>query len=136
MRLEEIQESFENELALLTDGSAQCDYLMLMGMEKEPIFSVRNDRDRIRGCKTAIWLRITDDKERVTFEADSDSLLVRGILSIFEAMYQGRTREEIRRCPPRFLERISGLVIYPEIKQNGLRNCYQKLSGDVSYSPE
>ena len=136
MRIEEIQRSCEQELALLTDGAAQCDYLMMLGMEMEPVFAVREDRYRIGGCRTAIWLRIREEEGRVTFEADSDSLLVKGILFLFGSMYQGRTREEIRGCPPRFIDQISELVIYPEIRHNGLGKCYRRLSGDISDAPD
>ena len=136
MKIEKVQDFYRQELALLTDESAQCDYLMLLGIKKRQASSIRDDMYRIGGCKTAIWIRIMDEKGKIKFEADSDSLLVNGVLFILEAMYQGKPREEIQACPPRFLDWISELVIYPEIRYNGLWKCYQKLSGDVLDSPD
>ena len=64
----------------------------------------------------------------VHFYSDSDSLLVRGVLSILEELYQARTPEIIKSHPMRFLDYISDDVIYPEIKENGLSKCYQILA--------
>ena len=100
----------------------------MLGMEKPLLDSLRVDRYRIGGCRTAIWLRAEDRDGMVHFYSDSDSLLVRGVLSILEELYQARTPEIIKSHPMRFLNYISDDVIYPEIKENGLSKCYQILA--------
>ena len=122
-RNKEISERFD----LLGDSFSQCDYLMTLGMSKPSVPQIRIDQYRIGGCKTAIWIRIGRSDQTVLFETDSDSLLVKGVLSLFDELYAGATAEEICKCPPLFLEHISEDVIYREIKTNGLQKCYLKI---------
>ena len=117
-----------DNLIQLQDPGSQCEYLLMLGMEKLPFDSLRVDRYRIGGCRTAIWLRAEDRDGMLHFYSDSDSLLVRGVLSILEELYQARTPEIIKSHPMRFLDYISDDVIYPEIKENGLSKCYQILA--------
>lgn len=122
-RNKEISERFD----LLGDSFSQCDYLMTLGMSKPSIPQIRTDQYRIGGCKTAIWIRIGRSDQTVLFETDSDSLLVKGVLSLFDELYAGAAAEEICKCPPLFIEHISEDVIYREIKTNGLQKCYLKI---------
>ena len=117
-----------DNLIQLQDPGSQCEYLLMLGMEKLPLDSLRGDRYRIGGCRTAIWVRAEKQDGRVHFSSDSDSLLVRGVLSILEELYQGRTPEAIKSHPMKFLDYISDDVIYPEIKENGLSKCYGLLA--------
>ena len=122
------EKKYIDSLLRLQDPGAQCEYLLMLGMEKPLLESLRVDRYRIGGCRTAIWLRAEDRDGMVHFYSDSDSLLVRGVLSILEELYQARTPEIIKSHPMRFLDYISDDVIYPEIKENGLSKCYQILA--------
>lgn len=122
------EKKYIDSLLRLQDPGSQCEYLLMLGMEKPPLDSLRADRYRIGGCRTAIWLRAEDRDGMVHFYSDSDSLLVRGVLSILEELYQARTPEIIKSHPMRFLDYISDDVIYPEIKENGLSKCYQILA--------
>ena len=117
------EKKYIDSLLRLQDPGAQCEYLLMLGMEKPLLDSLRVDRYR-----TAIWLRAEDRDGMVHFYSDSDSLLVRGVLSILEELYQARTPEIIKSHPMRFLDYISDDVIYPEIKENGLSKCYQILA--------
>lgn len=122
-RNKEISERFD----LLGDSFSQCDYLMTLGMSRPTVPQIRTDQYRIGGCKTAIWIRTGLSDQTVLFETDSDSLLVKGVLSLFDELYAGASAEEIRKYPPLFLDHISEDVIYREIKTNGLQKCYLKM---------
>ena len=81
------EKKYIDSLLRLQDPGAQCEYLLMLGMEKPLFDSLRVDRYRIGGCRTAIWLRAEDRDGMVHFYSDSDSLLVRGVLSILEELY-------------------------------------------------
>lgn len=65
---------------------------------------------------------------KLILTADSDSLLVRGVLVMLCEVYNGQRVRDIKVHPPGFVDYISDEVIYPEIKQNGLLKCYQRLA--------
>lgn len=112
----------------MDDPDSQAEYLMLRGMKKPDDTEIRNDTYRIPGCKTAIWLKMGTDPGRVHCRMDSDSLLVKGVLSILEELYEGAPPQMAAENPPAFLQKISDYVLYPEIKTNGLLKCYRKLA--------
>ncbi|MBP3879396.1 MAG: SufE family protein [Lachnospiraceae bacterium] len=153
-------EDLARRLRALGDPMAQYDYLLTLGMERPVHNEIMADAYRIAGCKTAIWIRVSENaelpsgeggracgqvgmpgsemtgaakaaekQERRYFEAESDSLLVRGVLALFEEVYQGVSRREAAECPPVFLSEISEDVIYEDIRKNGLQRCYERIAG-------
>lgn len=128
MMPEDIEKKYIDSLTLLEDPGSQCEYLLMLGLARPARESVREDRYQIGGCKTAIWLKAWLENGRLRVSWDSDSLLVKGVLAILEDMYAGKSPQEVKAHPPCFLDHISDDVIYPEIKQNGISKCFQRLA--------
>lgn len=129
MGIRETENAYIEDFKQLEDAESQCEYLLQLGMRQRiPEEELRRDAYRIEGCHTAIWLKTELRGDRVYFQGDSDSLLVKGILLILKEMYDGRAAGEVAKYPPRFLAYIADAVIYREIKTNGIFKCYQKLA--------
>ena len=107
------------------DELAQFDYLVDLGVAFGRNSGIEKAENRIRGCKTAIWVKL--DGRKIT--ASSDSLVVLGLLAILTEMYDGQQAEMIRANPIRFLDVISEQVVYPEVRENGIKKLYGILSG-------
>lgn len=54
-----------------------------------------NDKNRIVGCESTAWLKISWQGEYIQLAADSESRIVKGLLVLLMAAYQGKTRQEI-----------------------------------------
>ena len=109
------------------DELGQFDYLLDLGVAMGRDAEIEICENRIRGCKTAIWVKT----EGRRLKASSDSLVVLGLLSILMEMYEGMTAQEVRANPIRFLDAVSEQVVYPEIRENGISKLYGMLSGTV-----
>ena len=107
------------------DELAQFDYLVNLGVAFGRNSEIEKNENRIKGCKTAIWLNMDGRKISVS----SDSLVVSGLLSILTEMYDGEQEETIRANPIKFLDIISNQVVYPEIRENGIKKLFGILSG-------
>lgn len=107
------------------DELAQFDYLVDIGVAFGRKSEIEKDENRIRGCKTAIWFKMDGRK----IAASSDSLIVLGLLAILTEMYNGQPAEKISVNPIRFLDVVSEQVVYPEIRENGIRRIFGILSG-------
>ena len=118
-------EDFHRRNIQTLDELGQFDYLVNLGVAFGRSSGIEKPENRIRGCKTAIWLKMDGRK----IAASSDSLVVLGLLAILTEMYDGQQAEMIRANPVRFLDVISEQVIYPEIKENGIKKIYGILSG-------
>ncbi len=128
MKPMEVERKYINDLTLLEDAASQCEYLLMLGMREASCEEIRRDCYRIGGCKTAIWLKAWMEAGTIRLIYDSDSLLVKGVLAILKDMYTGSTPQEVAAYSYSFLDYISDEVIYPEIRHNGIRTCFQRLA--------
>ena len=93
---EEIIEEFEE-----LDPRDQSQYLLELGFDL-PRFNAaqQRDEDLVHGCQSQVWLNATaerGDDPVLTFRADSDAEIVRGLITILLASYSGKTASEILR---------------------------------------
>lgn len=74
-------------------------YLVELGRALPPMApEKKTDAARIRGCASQVWMDYNVDKEgRHHFQFDSDALIVKGLLYVVHAIFEGKTAEEIGR---------------------------------------
>lgn len=93
LELKELTENF----ALFDDWEERYRYLIDLG-RKIPAMddSLKTDETLVRGCTSRVWMvpEIRDD--RLYFQADSDAHIVRGLVAILIAAYQGQSLEHVR----------------------------------------
>ena len=118
-------EDFHRRNIQTLDELGQFDYLVNLGVAFGRSSGIEKPENRIRGCKTAIWFKMDGRK----IAASSDSLIVLGLLAILTEMYNGQPAEKISVNPIRFLDVVSEQVVYPEIRENGIRRIFGILSG-------
>ena len=99
MRLQSIQDIRSN-FTLLDDWEDRYRYLIELGRTLSPLpDALRTDANKVRGCASQVWLATKVASEggapRLTFEGDSDAHIVRGLIAILFAIYDGRRAEEI-----------------------------------------
>ncbi|MDP1930272.1 MAG: SufE family protein [Gammaproteobacteria bacterium] len=72
-------------------------YIIDLGKELPPLDpTCRTDDNLVRGCQSQVWLIHRDEGDKLFFEVDSDAFIVRGLLGVVLAAYNGKTREQIR----------------------------------------
>jgi cysteine desulfuration protein SufE len=91
----ELIETFDS----LGDWEAQCDYLIELGYEL-PDFPAaeKTEPNRVRGCQSNVWLVAElkqTDRPVIEIRADSDSMIVKGLIAVLLMAYSGKTPEGI-----------------------------------------
>lgn len=72
-------------------------YIIDLGKELPPMpESFRTDENIVRGCQSQVWLVHQLRDNRLYFEADSDAFIVKGLLGVVLAAYNGKTADEIK----------------------------------------
>ena len=72
-------------------------YIIDLGRELPAVDeSTKTDSNLIRGCQSKVWLTADSRDGRLFFSVDSDAFIVKGLLAIVLAAYNGKTPEEIR----------------------------------------
>ena len=95
MQIDESIDTFE----LLTDWEDRYRLLIDLGRKLPPLpDSEKTEENRVQGCTSMVWLVEEvepTDPPRLHFRCDSDSFIVKGLLSIILMVYSGRTPREI-----------------------------------------
>lgn len=89
----------------LNDQLMQYEFLLqLAGETPLPEEKWKNESTRIRNCQTDSWIIMRVEQNRFFMSVDSDSLLIRGILSIYVYLLDGRLLSEVMDTPLSFME--------------------------------
>lgn len=83
------------EFASLPDGFARYSYLTELSALLPRVPEVRQEPFCYRGCQSKVWLHITAEGGLCHLEADSDTLIIRGILALFRELLEGRPVPEV-----------------------------------------
>lgn len=94
--IEELIEEFE----YLNDWEERCDFLIDLGFELPPMpDSDKTEANRVHGCQSMVWLttelKQVDGQRVLEIHADSDALIVKGLIAVLLAIYNNKTPEEV-----------------------------------------
>ncbi len=103
--LAEAKQSIIDEFSLFDGWIDRYEYIIDLGRNLDALDAAfHTDQYRVKGCQSQVWFRARQDGGRVYFEADSDALIVRGLIALLLRLYSGRPAAEILATPPEFFE--------------------------------
>lgn len=121
MTINEAQDEVIEEFAGFTDWMDKYQMLIDLGSELEPLDSrYKTGQNLIDGCQSRVWLQADYDGSVITFTADSDALIVKGIIALLIRVISGHTPEEILSTDLYFIERIGLKDHLSPTRSNGL----------------
>jgi cysteine desulfuration protein SufE len=95
MQSEPLQELIDN-FSLFSDWEERYRYLIDLGRTLPPMDeALKTDERLVRGCTSRVWLQAEITDGRLHFVADSDAHIVRGLIALLMAAYQGQKLEDI-----------------------------------------
>lgn len=130
------------DFALLDDWEDRYRYLIELGRTLEPLPQpLRTDVNKVRGCASQVWLA-TDIQRRngaevFTFLADSDAHIVRGLIAILSAIYNGQPLDEVPAIDPEPI--FDGLGLKEHLtpqRSNGLASMVARIQADAAAAAE
>lgn len=119
--INEIQDEIIEEFADLDDWMDRYQLLIDMGGETEPLpDSDKVEQNLIDGCQSRVWLVCDEKEDRLYFRAESDALIVKGIVTLLIRVLSGHTPDEILDADLYFIEKIGLLEHLSPTRSNGL----------------
>lgn len=92
-------EELLSEFADCADNDERTQLILELGDDLDPLADeFKNEATRVRGCTSQVWMkaeRTSSEPERLHFDADSDSQIVRGLIAILLSLVNDRTPQEI-----------------------------------------
>ena len=85
-----------DDLAFFDDWEERYQYIIDLSKQL-PVLSdeERTDDRLVKGCQSSVWLKTGIDQDKLHFSADSDALIVKGLLVLVLAAYQDKSAQEI-----------------------------------------
>lgn len=121
MNINEIQDQIIEEFALFGDWMERYEYLIEMGRTLPSFDASHKAPDfLIEGCQSKVWLYPSFTDGVITFTAESDALITRGIVALLVRVFSGRTPDEILGADIYFIERIGLRENLSPTRSNGL----------------
>lgn len=120
--IEEAQKDITEQFADLDDWMDRYALIIDMGNEHPAISEDLKTPDRlIEGCQSRVWLDARcDDNKHLTFTADSDAIIVKGIISMLVDVLSGHTPDEILDADLHFIHDIGLDEHLSPTRSNGL----------------
>jgi len=125
--VDEIQ-SISDELLLFDDVMDKYEYIIELGRQLETLDEkFKTERYRVQGCQSKVWLHAYEQDGLLYFEADSDALIVKGLVRILIRIYSGHTAKEIVQTDTAELKKLGLGEIISSGRQNGIASMLKKI---------
>ena len=121
MTINEIQEEIIEEFAGLDDWMDKYQLLIDLGNEQEPLDEkYKTESNLIDGCQSRVWLQADYKDGRIYFSAESDALIVKGIVALLIRVLSEHTPQEILDADLHFIDEIGLKEHLSPTRSNGL----------------
>jgi cysteine desulfuration protein SufE len=108
MTINDVQDEIISEFSLL-DGDMEMTvfYIMELG-QKLPALSEneRKEENVVKGCQSKVWLAARLEEDKIHFEADSNTAITKGLVSLLIRIFNGHTPDEILKSELYFMHKI------------------------------
>ena len=135
MTLQEAENAIVEEFSIYDEWLDKYEYLIELGksLTDYPDASKTDDK-LIKGCQSRVWLDYRIENGRILFNADSDAIITKGIISLLIGLYSGRTPEEILSSDFSVVEKIGLKENLSPTRANGLVSMIAKIREVASLS--
>lgn len=108
MSVKEIQDEIISEFSLL-DGDMEMTvfYIMELGQKLPAMKEESKTEDNVvKGCQSKVWLTARTENNKVYFDADSNTAITKGLVSLLVRIFNGQTAEDILNADLYFMNKI------------------------------
>lgn len=121
MTINEMQDEVIAEFSDFDDWMDRYQLLIDLGNEQPSLDEkYKTDQNLIEGCQSRVWLQADEVDGKVIFQAESDALIVKGIIALLIKVLSGHTPDEILEADLYFIPRIGLQEHLSPTRSNGL----------------
>ncbi|MDD2285743.1 MAG: SufE family protein [Paludibacter sp.] len=129
MSISQIQDEIIDEFSQFDDWMDKYALLIDLGNSLVPIDDkYKVPQNVIEGCQSRVWLTAElDGDRRIIYQAESDAILVKGIVALLLRVFSGRTPDEILNADLYFVEKIGLREHLSPTRSNGLLSMIKQI---------
>ena len=128
MSINEIQDEVIAEFSDFDDWMDRYQLLIDLGNEQEPLDEAyKTEENLIEGCQSRVWLQCDEADGKLLFRAESDALIVKGIIALLIKVVSVHTPDEILEADLYFIDRIGLREHLSPTRSNGLLSMVKQM---------
>lgn len=119
--IKDIQEEIIEEFSFYDDWTDKYEYIIELGKDLAPMNELnRMDDNIIKGCQSKVWIACSQQEDQLVFEADSDAIIVKGLIALLVRVYNQKSIKAILEEPLYFIDKIGMANHLSPTRSNGL----------------
>ena len=128
MTINEIQDEIIEEFELFDDWEGKYEYIIDLGKKLKPLDTeYKTDENIIKGCQSVVWLHAYLQDKKLIFEADSEAIIVKGLVNMLVKVLSNHTPEEIAKADIYFIEKVGLSSHLAQTRSNGLASMLKQM---------
>lgn len=117
----EIEQEIVEDFALFDSWEDKYEYIIDLGKKLAVLDDAyKIEENKIKGCQSTVWLKPFYENGKVIFKADSDAVIVKGLISMLIKVLSGHTPEEVLNAKMDFIGTIGMMTHLAQTRSNGL----------------
>ena len=119
--IQKIQKDLSDDFSLLANWEEKYEYLIEMGMDL-PAMKPENkvEKNLVKGCQSSVWFDVNCQDGTMVFEADSDSLVVKGMVAVLYKLFNNQPAKDVLDADLSFFEELGLWRHISSQRSNGL----------------
>ena len=119
--IQEIENEIVEEFALFDSWDDKYEYIIDLGKKLPPLEDQHKiDINKVKGCQSTVWLVSEFRDGKVYYKAESDAIIVKGLISMLIRVLSGHSADEIIDTKLDFINRIGMTTHLAQTRSNGL----------------
>jgi len=128
MTINEIQDEIVDEFVIFDDWMDRYSYLIELGNELEDMaIDRKSDQTLIEGCQSKVWIDAEVKDGIIYFYAESDALIVKGIVALLLRVFSGQPLKEVVASELYFIDKIGLSSHLSPTRSNGLLSMIKQM---------
>lgn len=128
MTINEAQDEIVEEFSELDDWMDRYQVLIDLGNEQKPLpESDKTESNLIPGCQSRLWLVCDENDGKLFFRAESDAIIVKGIVALLIKVLSGHTPDDILNADLYFIDKIGLREHLSPTRSNGLLSMLKQM---------
>ena len=126
--IEEIENEIVEEFSLFDTWDEKYEYIIDLGKKLPELEDQHKiDINKVKGCQSTVWLVADYRDGKILFEADSDAVIVKGLISMLIRVLSGHTPDEIINAKLDFIQKIGMTTHLAQTRSNGLLSMVKQM---------
>ena len=126
--IQDTEKEIIEEFALFDSWDDKYEYIIDLGKKLEVLDEqYKTDSNRVRGCQSTVWLAAFYRDGIITYKADSDAVIVKGLISMLIRVLSGHTPDEILDAKLSFIQTIGMTSHLAQTRSNGLLSMVRQM---------